>query len=590
MKKNHKGFSLVELVIVIAILAILGIAIYGFFHTSSRAYSSTSKEVDLQYEAQLVTNQLDNLIIDSTKGVDYWYTKASGENVQIISDKSIDNLEEVIEKTFIISNENESKETEMYSIVWNKKTQKVMMAKGKETKDADGKVVQTFGEPALMAEYVQGFGVSLERVKSQRVVEFHFDFVNGDRNYDTNHNITLRNNVLVNNLPNKGEDVLRIRSVDIYHEKENWTNKRHLYKSGLEHKISLLAVVSGVEHTQNVTWMLLGDATDENTSLVTTGINTCELTLGENETCRDLVVQATADFKDKKDEDRSTASTFFEMESDIVAEKDSDDRLLRAGDYVLFADKLVEYNNPITWGFTKITAIHKAGNTADVTLDFARRLEDGKVVDSVWNSYMADPKDGDGDGYYDVTWWQDSDNEKFMVLDTSGLENGKCRISCGSNTNVLNDGVAYQVQIEARVYDNDGKLHKQIFGSNTPNPEDPLYLERMRVQFLEEDGSVFEDFKETSDGCMTSVSSYPFYLHSGDTRTFYIKVTGYKALPTMTLVKGEGKTIQTFSFDAKTGETTFNIKDVGDMKEQNMYEVKLGGVVIYQIYVNVNMN
>lgn len=64
--KNPKGYSLIELIVVVAILAIVGTAVFGFFLTSSRLYKNDSDEVNLQYESQLAVNQLENLLIDAT--------------------------------------------------------------------------------------------------------------------------------------------------------------------------------------------------------------------------------------------------------------------------------------------------------------------------------------------------------------------------------------------------------------------------------------------------------------------------------------------------------------------------------------------
>ena len=50
--RKNSGFTLVELVIVMAIMGILGLAVAGFIGTSTKQYKYASKDVDLQYEAQ----------------------------------------------------------------------------------------------------------------------------------------------------------------------------------------------------------------------------------------------------------------------------------------------------------------------------------------------------------------------------------------------------------------------------------------------------------------------------------------------------------------------------------------------------------
>ena len=69
--RKNSGFTLVELVVVMAIMGILGLAVVGFIGTSTKQYKYASKDVDLQYEAQLTMNQIGDLIIDAQKGVKY---------------------------------------------------------------------------------------------------------------------------------------------------------------------------------------------------------------------------------------------------------------------------------------------------------------------------------------------------------------------------------------------------------------------------------------------------------------------------------------------------------------------------------------
>lgn len=69
MKKNNKGLTLVELIVSIAILSLVGIAVGIVINQSLRQYRMSNTEVSLQQEAQLVGNQLTNLVIDANDGV-----------------------------------------------------------------------------------------------------------------------------------------------------------------------------------------------------------------------------------------------------------------------------------------------------------------------------------------------------------------------------------------------------------------------------------------------------------------------------------------------------------------------------------------
>ena len=71
MRKNQKGFTLVELIIAIAILAVVSLAICGFIVVGSRGYTAANTDIMLQQEAQLALNQISDVIIDTTDSISY---------------------------------------------------------------------------------------------------------------------------------------------------------------------------------------------------------------------------------------------------------------------------------------------------------------------------------------------------------------------------------------------------------------------------------------------------------------------------------------------------------------------------------------
>jgi prepilin-type N-terminal cleavage/methylation domain-containing protein len=63
--ENNKGFTLVELMISMAISAILIGSLAIFMNVSSKSYKAASEEISLQMEAQTILNQLENMIMES---------------------------------------------------------------------------------------------------------------------------------------------------------------------------------------------------------------------------------------------------------------------------------------------------------------------------------------------------------------------------------------------------------------------------------------------------------------------------------------------------------------------------------------------
>jgi len=71
MRKNNKGFSLVELIVTFAIISIIGLAVYGFMSVSNSQFKSVSNDVGLQYDQQIVVNQIRDYILESSDAIYY---------------------------------------------------------------------------------------------------------------------------------------------------------------------------------------------------------------------------------------------------------------------------------------------------------------------------------------------------------------------------------------------------------------------------------------------------------------------------------------------------------------------------------------
>ncbi len=65
----NKGFTLVELIVSIAIFAIVGVAIAAFFSMSMRQYKANSNEVNVQTESQMTWKRLESNILITNAGI-----------------------------------------------------------------------------------------------------------------------------------------------------------------------------------------------------------------------------------------------------------------------------------------------------------------------------------------------------------------------------------------------------------------------------------------------------------------------------------------------------------------------------------------
>ena len=83
--KSNKGFSLVELIVSFAILAIAGTAIYGLMSAGTNHFTRTGTDVGLQYEQQVVVNRLRDTIIEASNAINYDVDAEGNDSLLIYS-------------------------------------------------------------------------------------------------------------------------------------------------------------------------------------------------------------------------------------------------------------------------------------------------------------------------------------------------------------------------------------------------------------------------------------------------------------------------------------------------------------------------
>ena len=69
MKRNNRGFTMVELIVSIAILGIIAVAVSSFLLAGTRSYTKVNYAVRLQYETQLAMNQIESYVMNGSQGI-----------------------------------------------------------------------------------------------------------------------------------------------------------------------------------------------------------------------------------------------------------------------------------------------------------------------------------------------------------------------------------------------------------------------------------------------------------------------------------------------------------------------------------------
>jgi len=77
--RNQKGFTLVELIVSVAILSVLLVAIMGFVVSGARAYGSVNATVTLQTLSQQAMGQVESYLIDCNGGLAF-----SGDTLYVV--------------------------------------------------------------------------------------------------------------------------------------------------------------------------------------------------------------------------------------------------------------------------------------------------------------------------------------------------------------------------------------------------------------------------------------------------------------------------------------------------------------------------
>ncbi len=202
-KRENKGFSLVELIVVIAIFSVVGIVVGAFLLTASRSYSINATELNLQEEAQLVSNQVQEMILDTAYGISYQYVATDATGAELIqymeNDAATPPAGDLSQKDVFIYGKDQ-----YYHIYWDKETAALYLKEYEKNASGHYELSADFaGLPegsVMFGQYIADFNVDLSKVGSDRLVNYSIKFKKpgSDRDYLVTRTVSLRNNVLMN--------------------------------------------------------------------------------------------------------------------------------------------------------------------------------------------------------------------------------------------------------------------------------------------------------------------------------------------------------------------------------------------------------
>lgn len=200
MEKN-RGFSLVELLVTIAILSVVMAIAFSFMVTGSRSFTKGNADASVQKEAELTVNQIEDMIIDLNGGVSM---SDDGAKTEL----SMYHAEDDGSGSMVYSKS---------AVRWDKSDQNVYCSKWDVSYDAStGAFTDGSAEYAdqLLAEHVTDFQVDLsdtlttkamdgttQTIVKSVLVSVGYDNGTGLVDYATSPVITLRNRMLLSDNP-----------------------------------------------------------------------------------------------------------------------------------------------------------------------------------------------------------------------------------------------------------------------------------------------------------------------------------------------------------------------------------------------------
>ena len=178
---DHRGLSLIELIVSIAILSIVVGAIFGFFLFSMRSYNKDSGETNVQREAQMTVNRLQNQIVNTTTGIG----KDDAEMLSAVHRLYL--YTRVMQKDGNVQRRKITIYQQDHSLMYGYSYDVV-----DENDQVIAGMVGTVADTEI-ADYVRNFYVDLTKLETDQQVTVHLEFEDQKKSYATDNTISLRN-------------------------------------------------------------------------------------------------------------------------------------------------------------------------------------------------------------------------------------------------------------------------------------------------------------------------------------------------------------------------------------------------------------
>lgn len=257
-QNKRSGFTLVELLVAIAILGVLSVTVVYMMVTSSKTYGKLSVEAQMQSEAQLVANSISEIAIDSFNATDSYA-------------ESIDSKYDATQGKILVLDSTVDGEKKQYIVALDGAENNLCLAE--RTYDAGTK---TWGALtySLLGNYVNDFSVDVSRVEKDNMLNFTLEYEKDNRTYNGNYQVLMRNKAYADKDKDKKQTVDDVRIalglepkvvyIDVvagsvpnyYLNTVSDANKRSVGTDGVEFASSV--VCNQALENKDVNWRLVG--------------------------------------------------------------------------------------------------------------------------------------------------------------------------------------------------------------------------------------------------------------------------------------------------------------------------------------------
>lgn len=193
-QQKNGGFTLVEMIVAVAITAVFSAVVLTAVTAGSRLFRSISGSTRVQIDTQELTDSVEKLIVNAGESIYYAYGsgKAPGAPISDDIDGSTDG-----DRTLLLCSRQKNKGGADIRVVdvldWRESEQKLYYSRQEIT--AAGTSMLT--EPSVYGEGVREFHVDVSRADSDGIIRFQLITENLGKKLRTLHTVDLRNPVKI---------------------------------------------------------------------------------------------------------------------------------------------------------------------------------------------------------------------------------------------------------------------------------------------------------------------------------------------------------------------------------------------------------